>query len=168
MKLKLIIAFLFILQQTVSAQNLLIFSGRIYDNSTKEPLPYASISIPHTGTGVISNEYGEFIYHIPENSGNGLIRISFIGYETIFVDTDTVQQDIVYDFQIQPQTVEIGEIDIVAKKLISPEKIVKQAIRNIKKNYPGESFQLHGYYRDYIRNLNSNDYNNLTESCCDY
>lgn len=158
------IAFFILLAQFVSAQNSAILKGRIYDKSTNEPMPFANISVPGTGTGVISNEYGEFVYHIPKNIENEPVLLSFIGYETIVISVDTLKPDFVYMYRMQPKTVEIGEVYIVAEKLIPADRLVRQAIRNISRNYPRESFQLYGYYRDYIRNLNTNDYNNLTEA----
>jgi hypothetical protein len=164
MKIISVIAFLWLLAQTVLAQNSLIFSGRVYDNSTKEPLPYAAISIPHTGTGVISNEFGEFTYHLPDRSENSIIEISFLGFETSFVKASSIDRGLIYQIGMSPKTVEIDEVLIAAEELISAEKLVRNSIRNISKNYPKDRFQLNGYYRDYIRNLNSNDYNNLTEA----
>lgn len=164
MKISLAIAFILLLVQSVSAQNSAILRGRIYDKSTNEPMPFTNISVPGTGTGVISNEYGEFVYYIPKNIENEPVLLSFIGYETIVITVDTLKPDIVYEYRMQPKTVEIGEVDIVAEKLIPANRLVRQAIRNISRNYPRESFQLNGYYRDYIRNLNTNDYNNLTEA----
>ena len=164
MKTKLIFTILILVGQYVSAQNLQVLKGRIYDNSTDEPMPYATISIPSTGTGVISNEFGEFVYHIPENIQNEIIQISFLGYETWFVATDTINPGNIYNIALKRKMIQIGDVEIVSYKQKTVEKIVEQAINRIPKNYPKKQFQLKGYYRDFIRNLNTDDYNNLTEA----
>lgn len=164
MRITFIITFLVLLGQSVSAQNSIVFKGRVFDASTKDPMPYANIAIQATGTGVISNEFGEFVYHIPENIQNEIVQISFLGYETWFVATDTINPNTIYVIGMQPKTTEIDEVNIVAEKLAPAKRIVRKAIRNISDNYPKNSFQLYGYYRDYIRNINANDYNNLTEA----
>ena len=164
MKIKSVITILLLLGQYVSAQNSKVLKGRIYDITTDEPMSYATISIPFTGTGVISNEFGEFVYHYPENIKNEIIQISFLGYETWLVATDNIDPNTIYRIGMQPKTTEIDEVNIIAEKLPPAKRFVRRAIRAIPENYPHNSFQLFGYYRDYIRNINTNDYNNLTEA----
>ncbi|NJK95250.1 MAG: hypothetical protein HC905_10350 [Bacteroidales bacterium] len=47
-------------------------------------------------------------------------------------------------------------------KDFSERRIIRLAIKNIPKNYPDFTFQLNGYYRDYVRN--GIYYNNLIEA----
>ncbi|MGB1042351.1 MAG: TonB-dependent receptor domain-containing protein [Tenacibaculum sp.] len=61
-------------------------SGKVIDQTTKEPLPYVNIIIKDTAkkiiTGGITNDDGTFaIKNIPE--GNSIIEIQFIGYKTV-------------------------------------------------------------------------------------
>ena len=56
--------------------------GKIQDIHSKEPLPFATVKIIGTDTGVIANEQGEFSFeHICEKEVD--LEIRFIGYKSI-------------------------------------------------------------------------------------
>lgn len=57
------------------AQNNIIFCGRILNNETNKPLPFVTIEIRKSGTGVITNEFGELKYHIPQSFENDRVQI---------------------------------------------------------------------------------------------
>ncbi|WP_299120283.1 outer membrane beta-barrel family protein [uncultured Tenacibaculum sp.] len=61
-------------------------SGKVVDQTTKEPLPYVNIIIKDTAnkilTGGITNDNGTFsIKNIPE--GKNIVEVQFIGYKTV-------------------------------------------------------------------------------------
>src|SRR5512133_1164686 len=74
---------LLLLVYPADAQKALTLKGRLLDAVTREPLPFATISVPQSMTGVISNQFGEFQYHIPENFGNSVVLITYLGYKPI-------------------------------------------------------------------------------------
>ena len=67
--------------------------GKVVDNQSNAPISYATISLLHLGDssflkGVISDEQGKFkIENIVLNQSY-LLRISFIGYKTLFTNVD--------------------------------------------------------------------------------
>ena len=81
MKLKLIVAFLFITVFSY-AQNKGIIEGTLTDKDlNNESLPFANVSIKGTNIGVTTDETGK--YTISVDAGSYTIRFSFLGYETI-------------------------------------------------------------------------------------
>ena len=81
MKLKLIVAFLFITVFSY-AQNKGIVAGTLTDKDlNNESLPFANVSIKGTNIGVTTDETGK--YTISVDAGSYTIQFSFLGYETI-------------------------------------------------------------------------------------
>lgn len=151
-------------QQIVPAQNAVTIKGQVFDKTSNLPLSYASVCIPNSGTGVITNEFGEFNYHLPENSDTDSVQISFIGYKKIYLKVTSIKPDVLCTFGMEPEIKNIEEVQIKGTKGTPASMIVKRAIRSFYKNYPRTDFLVHGYYRDYIKDKSTNDFKNLTEA----
>ena len=146
------------------AQDIITLKGRVTDKETRAPLPYVSVDIPHSGSGVITNEFGEFTFHIPTVYASDTVRISLIGYKKIYLKVASIKPDVIQSFKMISEIKELNEVEIIDKKGIPAVDMVKKAIASIRKNYDTEKFQLYGYYRDYIRNQESQEYKNMTEA----
>ena len=147
------------------AQNNLTLNGRIFDKDTKETLPFATISIPQSQTGVVSNESGEFQYHIPENFEKSVVEISYVGYKTIKVNVLEIESGKLLTFEMEPLVQQLQEVDVTGKiSKTEAVDIVNKAINHIRKNYPKEKSKLNGYYRDYIRPAWTDSCKNLFEA----
>ena len=151
-------------QQSLWAQQSIPFKGIVLDKATNKPLPFATVSIHNTGIGVVTSEYGEFLFHIVDYNQDDSVRISFIGYEKVYVDVKSIQADEIYTFHLKEKPIIFREIEVYGKQGIHASKIVERAIKSIPYNYSNKKFQLSGYYRDYIRDLNTNEYKNLIEA----
>jgi hypothetical protein len=133
------------ISQIAYAQQITI-TGKVIDRETKEPLPYASIGIVGKPIGLISNEQGEFDFHIPAEMRNDILVISMLGYKThqapvwSFISTSTVT------IELQAGTVMLKEV-VITDSLKAGE-ILKLALERIESNYPMQPFQLDGFYRD--------------------
>jgi len=145
------------------AQSKIDFKGRILDSETNKPLSFVSIGIPKSGTGVISNEYGEFTYHVPENFEYDKIQISLLGYKKVTFNVSEFRPEVLITINLEPEIQVLNEIEVKVKGT-SAVDIVRKAIRNIRKNYPRGKTLLYGYYRDYISPIDINSYKNLTEA----
>ncbi len=116
MKVIVIIVSLLAVLQIGSAQNALVLKGRIVDNSTNEPIPYATIYVDGTTKGTISNRDGEFVLSSISNSS--VIVISHVSYntKTIVVNNDTPSEITV---ALQERNLQLSEINIADKNLRS-------------------------------------------------
>lgn len=149
----------------VSAQSQITLKGTVLDNETNEPLPFATITISQAKISVVSNEAGEFQFHIPTDLDNSTIHISYLGYKTIQLKVSEIKPDVMATFKMIPQEQQLKEVEIKEKKSkTSAEDIVDRAIRNIKKNYPRDKTLYYGYYRDYISPTWTVSYQNLIEA----
>ena len=156
---------LLLLVYPADAQKALTLKGRLLDAVTSEPLPFATISVPLSMTGVISNQFGEFQYHIPEGFESSMVQITFTGYTPIKIQVSEIKSDVLTTFKMQPKTQQLHEVEITAIKGKTPasDRVFK-AIENIGKTHPNREALLYGYYRDYVRPIQSNDYKNLLEA----
>lgn len=157
------ILFTFLLP-SLNAQNFITIKGRVSDKTTGLPLRYATVNIKNSNTGVITNEFGEFTYNIPDFNLSDSIQISYIGYQRKSLAISELAPGVIHDFEMAPAIRSLTEIKISGKKGIPAADIVEKAIKSITKNYPKKKFLLHSFYRDYIREQRSNDYKNLTEA----
>lgn len=90
-------------------------TGTVKDGQTGEPLVGANILIVGTDLGAATNVNGNYvILNIPP--GNYSVRISFIGYESKII-TEVgiiVDQTTLLDFSLNPQTITVDEVIVVA------------------------------------------------------
>ncbi|MEO9802474.1 MAG: carboxypeptidase-like regulatory domain-containing protein [Reichenbachiella sp.] len=58
-------------------------SGKVIDQKTNQPLPFANIIYNNTGT--TTNLEGEFVFQVNYDKTENLIQVKFIGYETAII-----------------------------------------------------------------------------------
>src|SRR5688572_9744051 len=75
--------FILILISGVSEGQQMTISGTVRDRENREPLPYATVQLAGTTTGVTTDIAGSFSIPLPTQSAtNGRLIVSFIGYRT--------------------------------------------------------------------------------------
>jgi len=144
MKLNFIFCLAFVIQATYAQQ--ITITGKVVDLETKEPLPYASIGIIGKPIGLISNEQGEFDFHIPSEMRNDILVVSMLGYKTFEAPVWSLISTSAVAIELQAGTVMLKEVVIVDS--LKAGEILRLALERIESNYPMEPFQLEGFYRD--------------------
>ncbi|MEW7291775.1 carboxypeptidase-like regulatory domain-containing protein [Aquimarina sp. 2304DJ70-9] len=129
-----------------NAQNYITISGKVIDQETKEPLPFASIYIKNNATGTTSNKDGTFIFHVSTHLSKEPVIISMIGYKSIEIPANqfTINQTI----YLQQSIAQLDNVILTSGKPLSAKKIVKKAYKAIDTNYPKEPYILEGFIRD--------------------
>ena len=109
-KMKLILTFLTALTAiAASAQNgPLTVRGQVTDASTDEPVPYASVHLEGTMTGVSTDGDGSYVITVP---ADGVLIFSSIGYRTKEV---TVDGRAVLNMTLVPDTESLEETIVIA------------------------------------------------------
>lgn len=97
--------FLFLLATIAQAQNLKI-KGKIIDNTTKEALPGANIKLLKTNQETQTNQEGNF-----EMTGEGMLEISFSGYQVIQIKSSS---NLI--IELEPNENQLQEVEIMGRK----------------------------------------------------
>ncbi|HCY76545.1 MAG TPA: TonB-dependent receptor [Ignavibacteriales bacterium] len=113
------IIFLFICMQlsaSLFAQNLTGYLyGRVYDATTKQPIPFANVIVIGTNNGAATDEEGYFkINNLPVNTYQ--VRASVVGYNPM-TKTDIVIQTgkpAEVNFELVPQTIELEDVTVTS------------------------------------------------------
>jgi hypothetical protein len=122
------------------------FGGEIRDAETGETLPFAAISVQKSVMGTVSNEDGIFSLQFRNQNVNDSILISYLGYKALKIALNNIPKYQV--FQLQSTSISLKEV-IVRDQ--SPERLIRLAISNKKKNYPNHSFVQRAFYREAVK-----------------
>lgn len=146
------------------AQNATAFitiSGKLKDAKTGDNIIYATISVPGTGIGTVSNSDGEFTLKVDKSFAGKMFEVSHLSYATTsFELTENKGKDKIYYLEQQPLM--LKEIAIIPRDARS---IVETALRGIKNNYSPVSEKMTGFYRETIKQRR--DYISISEAVVD-
>jgi hypothetical protein len=121
-------------------------SGKVVDQETKEPLPFATLGIKGKAIGTITNLQGEFDFHIPAELRNDLFTISMLGYKSYEAPVWTLLEVKPLVIEVEKSTYLLNAVT-VADSLTGGDILVI-ALSRIEQNYPMEPYLLEGFYRD--------------------
>ena len=110
-----------LLTGVVSAQNITV-KGTVADRETGEPIPFASIQVKGTTTGVSADIDGRFSLNVPSNA---TLIFSFVGYKTIEVPVSG-RSTIHVDLEVDTETLE--EVVFVAFGTVAKKDFTGSAV----------------------------------------
>lgn len=152
---------LFAAMPAVAQDAPVVVKGLIKDAESGEKISFASISVPNTSIGTVSNSDGEFILKVDLSLGAEYFLVSHLGYETAtFRLADGAGEERTYYMRFKP--VLLDEVPIVPDDARS---MVEAAFRNIRNNYPGVPNSMTGFYRETVQQRR--DYISVTEAVVD-
>lgn len=131
----------------IYCQNYVQVSGKIVDSANLQPLAYSTIKIENTTKGIISNEAGYFQLLVPDSLKNGILSVSFLGYNT-YRNNISALRNKSNIIKLRQSRIPISELII---RQTTPESIIKMAIRRIEYNYPIQPYRSDGYYREVLK-----------------
>jgi Family of unknown function (DUF5686)/CarboxypepD_reg-like domain len=120
-----------------------IVKGKVFDSSTKEPIPFVSIFNKNTLKGVTSNELGEFAISIDKDDNE--LEVRSLGYFIKVVSASNIQS-----IFLEPKENQLNEIFV---RSTNPAHIVivnaiKNKLRNDPEQYP--FFQYKVYHKSIV------------------
>jgi hypothetical protein len=131
------------------------------DALTGEKVSYASITVPSTGIGTVSNSDGEFTLKVSTSLNAEYFEVSHLSYATAkFKISEAVGKEQTFFLDIQP--VLLKEIPVVPK---DARGMVQMAFANISRNYSDRPNMMTGFYREYI--MQRRDYLSISEAVID-
>ncbi|MBN2213332.1 MAG: carboxypeptidase-like regulatory domain-containing protein [Bacteroidales bacterium] len=137
--------------------NMFIVSGKIIDNNTTRPVPFANICIVGKSLGSVSNMNGEFIIKVPSSMQNDSLGISCIGYRTFIEPLEKVRDQKI--FELKTEYIPIQEVII---RKTDPIYLIKTALKKIPDNYNENPSVLTSFYRETIEH--GSKFLSITES----
>lgn len=129
-------------------QDFITISGKVINSKRLEPLPYVNLVVKGKSFATVSNEAGEFVFHIPRSSGEDTLVITFIGYETKELGIQSIDKSKSQEISLSPKEVLLKGV-IVSNKHLSAADIIKEVLKRIPSNYPDQSHVLKGFFRDW-------------------
>lgn len=111
--LMMVITFLLISSDFVSAAEKFTVSGYVKDSTNGEVLIGAIVRIKNVNTGAKSNPYGFYSIYLPK--GEYTVTCSYIGYET-FETKINLQEEQKLDIKLKPQNTSSEEVLVTAEK----------------------------------------------------
>ncbi len=146
---------------TAAQGTYITISGLLKDAGTGDKITFASISVPGTGIGTISNSDGEFTLKVNNSLNSGEFEVSHLGYATKrFKISESTGIQKTFLLEIQP--VQLKEIPVVPKDARS---IVESALRNRRTNYSEVPNMMTGFYRESV--MQRRDYISISEAVID-
>jgi hypothetical protein len=110
---------------TIAFAQQCVFTGRVIDAKTTEPLQFASAYFNNTTIGSSTGGNGEFMFsNVP--FGEYELIVSYVGYKTFRMKvrvSDSVQREIV---RLVTQTTSLGEVEVKSRKDAGWENNLKQ------------------------------------------
>lgn len=139
-------------------ENFITISGTVADKQTNKVLEAASITIPGTNIGTVTNADGYFSLRISPTDNTQQLLISHIGYDNLLYPIGN-NDAINIKFKLTPNAYAISEINIYGG---DAREMVLQAVSKIATNYEDKSNLLTGFYREIIQKRRN--YITVTES----
>jgi hypothetical protein len=144
-----------------TSDSFVTITGQLKDAKTGEKIIYATITVPNTGIGTVSNSDGEFILKISKLIDAEYFEVSHLSYATsTFKVSESLGKN--KTFYLESQLIMLKEISVVPK---DARGIVEMALRSIKQNYSETPNMMTGFYRETIKQRR--DYLSISEAVVD-
>lgn len=138
------------------------YKGVLKDSKSKNEIIFATVTVPGTHVGTVSNSDGEFTIKIQKSLNASELQISHLGYLTKKVSLSSLTKNNGNEILVDPSSVEIEGITV------RPENaalIVQGAIHRIPMNYSDKPSMQTGFYRETVKQRR--DYLSITEGVVD-
>ena len=113
-----------------------VISGRVFDNNTKNQIPFVNVFFNGTTIGTYTDDFGNFDLIVPKN-GKFPLAVSIIGYESVLLSDYSTDQSIVVF--MNPKIYELDEVIVSAKMSLGDRMARKYYLSLFKRQFLGES-----------------------------
>ncbi|MGD1044495.1 MAG: DUF5686 family protein [Bacteroidota bacterium] len=123
--------------------------GYVFDDSTYQALPFATIRVENTDIVTSSNKEGRFILNLPLDKNS--LLVSFIGYLSMNIHLSGMEDSLIrIGLHLAP--IQLPEYFVVAANQEDPAMaIMREAIKRKNKNYEGlRNYEVTAYRRNFL------------------
>lgn len=139
-------------------KTLLVITGAVFDQYTKEPVPSVTLSVSGASIGTVANQSGQFRLLLPDSLRQATLRVSHIGYEYAEIKVNTVAGQFV-ELSLEPKIIPLQEVVV---RPVNPLLVLEKMLAERARNYSAVPVHLTSFYREAIERKNRNV--DLTES----
>ncbi|HNW54079.1 MAG TPA: carboxypeptidase-like regulatory domain-containing protein, partial [Bacteroidales bacterium] len=142
-------------------ENFYSISGIVKDAKTGEVIAFASVSVPGTDVGTVTNSEGEFTLKIGKEMKATVFEISHLSYvnKKFNINESLGKREVFYLDQ------HVFQLSAVPIRPLDAREIVWIALRSINKNYSEVPNMMRGFYRESVRQRR--DYLSIAEAVID-
>ena len=121
-----------------------LIKGKVLDEKSRTPLPYAHVGIPEQGIGTTTGSNGTFSLKIPRRYADSDLQVSYIGYSNFKQSLERITTPTTIYMKQTPNEL----VEVVVMEEAAIENIIRKAVKNIPKNYPTHPTTVLGFYRE--------------------
>jgi len=129
---------------STTAEKTTYITGKIVDEETSEPLPFATIALKNKGKGTVSNNNGNFGMKITSDFSNDTLSFSYLGYLGREIPVKKAFENNLI-ISMKREFISIPEIII---KNQNPQDIISRTLKAIPDNYGNTPALMTGFYRE--------------------
>jgi hypothetical protein len=129
---------------STAADKIKYITGKILDNESSDPLPFATIALKNKGRGTVSNNNGDFGMKITPESLNDTLSVSYLGYQGREIP---VKKAFGNNLTISMMREFISIPEIIIKNQ-NPIEIISRTLKAIPRNYGNTPALMTGFYRE--------------------
>jgi len=137
-----------------------IIEGYVKDRRTREALSFSYILLESAGVGTVSNMDGRFSLKVPDSLSTSYVTISHIGYHSPIIPLKVFEGSKPEIF-MEPNTIQLQEVVV---RYVPAQKIVREMIENMPKNYAPDPAYFTSFYREGVEY--GGGFVSLTEGVC--
>lgn len=121
--------------------------GRLIDQLTNVPLPYAAVGIPDKGLGISTNNDGYFQLRLARSLLDENLRISYLGYKSQSIPLRLLVGNQV-DILMETDYISMQEVII---RYFDPKLILQEALQKKSMNYSAQPVYMLSFYREGVQ-----------------
>ncbi|MEZ4811442.1 MAG: carboxypeptidase-like regulatory domain-containing protein [Allomuricauda sp.] len=129
------------------------FKGEVVDESSKNPLVFATLSVDGTNISTITNTEGDFLLKVPKNIVDGTVVVSFLGYTTKNIPLSQLKPEN-NKISLVISVTQLSEVNINAPK--DAAALVRETLARKGENYFDDPTLMTAFYRETIKKRRKN------------
>ena len=129
------------------------YRGEVLDSQTNNPLVFANIALEETNISTVTNTEGEFLLKVPENTSDGNVLVSFLGYKTKIIPLRQMRSN-KNKIHLDVSVTQLAEVNVTIPK--SAERLVRETLDRKGENYFNEGTLMTAFYRETIKKRRRN------------
>jgi len=148
-------SFLILVVFNLYAQEYHFINSKLLDKETRQPIPFASVSISSTTIGTAADSKGEFLLKVDQKYKNEKLKISCIGYLTRHLPIDSLLNAPLKTVELTPDVNLLDEV-VINQAPITSVEIIQEALKSISDNYITTPYNMEFYSKIIALEFSSN------------